>query len=123
MGWWKSDQDMKPDAAITLTPRYYYSSTVGFYRMPGFGTNSASILSFPANTYEIFAYGDPAWSFALGAQPNVAAAFFTSQQIDLDAIPYSFGPDHKGHSAQFRSDNMNRAVFWIALFNRMRLSP
>jgi hypothetical protein len=74
--------------------------------------------------YEIFAYGDPAWSYALGAQPNVGGVFksgATYNQVDLGAAPYNFGSAHKGHSAQFRSDNMRRAVFWNALLIQMGL--
>ena len=56
---------------------------------------------------------DPSWSYALGAQANVSGVF-SSGQLDLDAT-YSFGSLHKGHSAEFNSDNMSRALFWNKL--------
>ena len=59
------------------------------------------------------AQGDPSWSYALGAQANVSGVF-SSGQLDLDAT-YSFGSLHKGHSAEFNSDNMSRALFWNKL--------
>jgi hypothetical protein len=89
-------------------------------------TNGTIYLNFPANTYEIFAYDVPAWSYALGAQPGVGGVFKVGQtyrQIDLNAAPYDFGAAHKGHSAQFRSDNMSRAVFWNTLIDQMGLTP
>jgi hypothetical protein len=123
LSFWKVDQTFKPDMGLTY-PGYHYSSSSGFYRIFGAGTNDIRYLTFPTNTYEIFAYGDPAWSYALGAQPNVGGVFksgATYNQVDLGAAPYNFGSAHKGHSAQFRSDNMRRAVFWNALLIQMGL--
>lgn len=122
LGWWNADQTFKPDNGLPY-PGYHYSSSSGFYVIFGAGANDIRYLTFPNNTYEIFAYGDPAWSFALGAQTDVGGAFLTSQQVNLDDDPYNFGPAHKGHSAQFRSDNMSRAVFWHTLLDKMRLLP
>jgi pimeloyl-ACP methyl ester carboxylesterase len=125
LGYWNTDQGFKPDNGLQY-PGYHYSSSSSFYVIFGAGTNDIRYLTFPANTYEIFAYGDPAWSFALGAQANVGGAFksgATYNQVDLGAAPYSFGSAHKGHSAEFRSDNMDRAVFWHTLLDKMRLLP
>ena len=44
-------------------------------------------------------------------------------QPDSSGSTYNFGPAHKGHSAQFRSDNITRAVFWDTLLKQMRLKP
>lgn len=77
-------------------------------------------------TNEIFAFGDEPRCYALGAQVNVGGVFkpgATYQQIDLNGSTYNFGPAHKGHSAQFRSDNITRAVFWDTLLKQMRLKP
>lgn len=126
LGWWNADQSFKPDNGITSYPGYHYSSSSGFYVIFGAGTNDIRYLAFPNNTYEIFAYGDPSWSFALGAQANVGGTFkpaLAYNQVNLDAPPYSFGPAHKGHSAQFRSDNMSRTVFWHTLLDKMGLLP
>lgn len=121
LSWWQSDQNMKPDLG------YGWSGFPGqdvnsFYR----GYVLTTPLGFPTNTYEIFAYCDEAHCFALGAQPNVGGAFKVGsafQQIDLAGSPYVFGSAHKGHSAQFRSDNMLRWYFWEHLmlaYNLMR---
>ncbi len=99
LGWWGTDQNLKPDSG------HLYSAGQ-FYR----GTLFTTPIYFPADTYEIFAYCDPAPCFALGAQANMGGAF-SSGQLDLDAT-YNFGSLHKGHSAEFNSDNMNRAPFW-----------
>lgn len=127
---WTLDQNLKPDNGIwgigINYPGYFYSSSSGFYKIVGSTTNGTIYLNFPANTYEIFAYDVPAWSYALGAQPGVGGVFKVGQtyrQIDLNAAPYGFGAAHKGHSAQFRSDNMSRAVFWNTLIDQMGLTP
>ena len=116
LGWWNVDQNNKPDIATSS----------GFYKIIGTGTNSTTYLSFPGDTYEIFAYGDPAWSYALGGQPSVGGAFkvgLTYQQVELDITPYNFDATHKYHSGQFRSDNMSRAIFWNTVLNKMNLLP
>jgi hypothetical protein len=101
LGWWNTDQNYKPDTGYG-----YDEPTDTFLR----GTLWLRPLYFPTNRYEIFAYADPAPCFALGAQANVDGAF-QGQQIDLHAI-FSFGDQHKDHSGEFNSDNMNRWSFW-----------
>jgi hypothetical protein len=114
LGYWGTDQNLKPDTG------YGYDFVAQqFHR----GTFFTTPLNFPTNTYEIFAYCDPAPSFALGAQANVGGAFLASggyNQLDLDTT-YSFGSLHKGHSAEFNSDNMNRWSFWDTCLRRMQL--
>ncbi|MGA3143812.1 MAG: hypothetical protein ABSF10_12450 [Verrucomicrobiota bacterium] len=81
------------------------------------GTLILTLLYFSTNTYEIFAYADPAPCFALGAQANVGGAFLkagVSQQTDLHAA-FGFGNQHKDHSGEFNSDNMSRWQFWDSL--------
>jgi len=84
------------------------------YKMIGSGTY---YLNFPANTYEVFAYADPSWSFALGAQPNVSRF----AQLNLPNIwPPDTHPGHDygahvWHSAEFRDDLANQANFWNAV--------
>jgi hypothetical protein len=97
--YWGIDQDLKPDNGFS-----YNSSEGRFY------DGSGIVLLFPIDNYEIFAYCDEARSFALGRQANVGEVF-EGNQLDLDAA-YSFGSEHKGHSAEFNSDNMNRWQFW-----------
>jgi hypothetical protein len=121
LNWWNVDQGDKPDDGLAAGPAYHYSSSSGFYKLVGVGLTNVVYLNFPTNTYEIFAYGNPSWSYALGAQADVGGTFktLTYQQVDLFAGPYSFGSAHKGHSAEFRSDNMSRAVFWNTLLKKM----
>jgi hypothetical protein len=111
---WQLDQDLKPDSG------YGYNTFGQFYR----GTFSPVVLDFPANTYEIFAYADEARCYALGAQADVGGAFRVNgvyQQIDLSQPPYSFGDQHRDHSGEFNSDNMNRFQFWNEILNQMKL--
>ena len=115
---WNIDQTFKPDGGLSLPyPGYYYSSSSGFYKITGTGSGSTHYLNFPTNTSEIFAYGVPAWSFALGAQPNVNGAF-AGVQVNLptvwppDTHPQGGYKEHVWHSAEFRSDFTSRAIFW-----------
>jgi hypothetical protein len=108
LGYWQVDQNLKPDSVLT----YGYSSSTF--------THTGRALYFPTNTYEIFSFCDQARCYAIGAQPNVGGAFL-GRQVELDVAPYNFGPQHKYHSGQFRSDNMDRAVFWNQALVQMRL--
>jgi pimeloyl-ACP methyl ester carboxylesterase len=107
---WQIDQNWKPDFG------YLYSGD-HFSR----GTLFTTPLLFPQNTYEIFAYADPARSFALGAQADVGGAFNRNVQVDLSAAPYYFGGSHVGHSFQFRLDYCPTRLFWNQLLVNMRL--
>jgi hypothetical protein len=101
---WQLDQDLKPAGTIG----YGYTPDNGKFYKEYYGTE----LVFPTDTYEIFSFCDEARCYALGAQPNVGGPFQTANQVDLSAAPFNFGAAHKGHSAQFRSTNMERAAFW-----------
>ena len=87
--------------------------------------NSGSIqLFFPANTYELFDEIIQSRSYALGMQAGVKGAFQkggASQQVELDAAPYNFGPQHIYHSGEFRSDNAQRWQFWNQVLIKMKL--
>ena len=107
---WRPDQDLKPD-----TGQGYGWNGTNFYQ----GLIYPVYQLFPIDTYPIFAYCDPARCQALGAQANVGGAFAAGSQTDLHSV---WPPDtyvgstnyttHVWHSAEFRSDNPNRAVFW-----------
>jgi hypothetical protein len=112
-GGWEMNQDMKPDD----TQGYVYNNGIFYHNYPITGT----AMSFPTNTYELFAYAVEARCRALGAQVNVGGAFVRASEVDLNGPGYSFGSPHKGHSAEFRSSNMNRAAFWNRLLIRMQL--
>ena len=107
---WTIDQNLKPDLG------YSYSSIPNadanrFFR----GSALPVPISFPTNTYEIFAYCDEARCFALGAQQNVGGSFATASQVELDAAPYGFGRQHLYHSFQFRLDNAQTSPVWTEL--------
>jgi len=111
---WQLDQDSKPDFGYT-----YDAYNGRFFR----GTVILDELFFPANTYELFSYCIEARCYALGAQSGVGGVF-GGNQVNL---PNVWPPDldgyiaHKWHSAEFRSDNMQRAIFWNTLLTKMKL--
>jgi pimeloyl-ACP methyl ester carboxylesterase len=114
---WQFNQNLKPDGGSLPYPGYFYDSSSGFYRING---STTTYLNFPTNTYEIFAYGDEARCYALGAQQNVGGKF-SGNQVELDIAPYSFTEKHKYHSGEFRSDNAQRWQFWDQVLTQMQL--
>jgi hypothetical protein len=114
---WLYDQSLKPDANL----KFYYeapSPTVpsGYYYYPLVAGNYQVVpLIFPTNTYEIFAMCAQSYSLALGAQTNAAGKFATRNQVNLNVFPYNFGSTHIQHDAEFVSDNMTTAVYWLKL--------
>ncbi len=117
---WLDYQPAKPVTSLN----YNYSSTRGYYTNHYLNDPNPFILTFPAKTYEIFAFCQQAKCNCIGEQPSVGGQFtFRSipQQVDLRLAPYNFGNEHKYHSGQFRSDNMSRAVFWNQVLVQMGL--
>jgi hypothetical protein len=110
LSYWEVDEDFKPDMGFS-----YNSSLNKFFA-------GSTQLDFPQDTYQIFAYCATAFCYALGQQPDVSGAF-AGNQLNLFDSPYSFGNLHKGHSAEFNSDNMQRATFWKTLLTQMGLLP
>ena len=107
---WEPDQNLKPDLGYGYDGANFYS-----------GILSPTYIYFPADTYTIFSYCDEARSHALGAQINVGGAFksgITTNQIELDALPYGFGGNHVDHSGEFRSDNARRSQFWYQILHQ-----
>lgn len=108
---WTTDQNLKPDYSFGV--QYHYDGT-NFSKgvFPPY-----TLLLFPVDTYEIFAYCDEARCYALGAQPNVGGAF-NGKQVDLQTVwpldthPQGSYKDHVWHSAEFRSDNIKQGGFW-----------
>jgi hypothetical protein len=102
---WQLNQDLKPDSGYTYNPYF------------GLFERGNVMLYMPTNTYEVFSYADPARSFALGAQQNVNGAF-KGAQVNLPSVwppdthPQGGYQEHVWHSAEFRSDNPSRALFW-----------
>jgi hypothetical protein len=106
---WLLDQNLKP------------ASTAGYSYAPGSGKffRLFTELTFPADTYELFALCVEARCYPLGTQPNVSGF----SQLNLasvwppDAHPQPRGlySAHVWHSAQFRSTNMKQSAFWNAL--------
>jgi hypothetical protein len=119
-GKWITDQSYKPDNS------YYYetpssSHPSGYYQQ--FGINPYRNLAFGTDTYEIFAEAVPSYSFALGAETNIASPFSSLPSINLNAAPYNFGALHIGHSFQFYSDNMTMQTYWSKLFSSFGIQP
>jgi hypothetical protein len=110
---WERDQNLKPDAG------YEYSSSSDSWSQETPFLNTP--LLFPRDTYTIYSFCDQAHAYALGAQANVGGAFTAARQVELDSAPYSFGPQHIYHSAEFRSDNPQRWQFWNQLLVQMKI--
>ncbi len=119
LGYWVTDQNFKADSSSYLytTPSSNFPS--GYYNRASFFTTRS--LVFPTNTYEIFSMAAQSYSFALGAETNIASTFSVGR-VDLNAPPYSFGRDRIGHSLQFHSDNMTVGVYWHQLLSSFGLN-
>ncbi len=124
---WQLNQDLKPNNGLPY-PGYHYSSSSGFYKVTGAGTNNVHYLSFPNNTYELFAYCVEARCYAIGAQANVSDFLQQNAQDLWPPDPSTNDPNliysaHKWHSAQFRSDNVGRHRFWNQVLETFQLTP
>ncbi|MGP8200622.1 MAG: chitobiase/beta-hexosaminidase C-terminal domain-containing protein [Limisphaerales bacterium] len=109
----------QPDKPVTALGYDYISSQ--YYQGVG---SDPTIMTFPTDTYPIFAFCQQAKCNCIGEQENLGGQFTflgIPQQINVLAAPYGFGVAHKGHSAEFRSDNMSRAVFWNQVLIQMDL--
>ena len=120
LGIWQTGQDLKPDED------YYYTRLgvplngyVDFYRT---GFPNGRNLTFPADTFEIFAWAARAYSAPLGRSASVGGIFNNPAQVDLNAR-WNYGNKHKGHSAQFRSTNMLRWRYWEQLLLTFDIRP
>ncbi len=105
------DQNMKPAG----TAGYGWTGS-GFFRF-------TSQRTFPEDTFELFAFCIEARSKALGAQNGVAGKFILGSERNLDAAPFGFGEEPKGHSGQFRSNNMKRAPFYDQIMIDLGVRP
>lgn len=113
---WLYDQSTKPVTTYGYqTPTTNDSS--GYYQ----SVESVIDFSFPNDTYQIFGMCVQSYSEALGSETNIGAPFSATPAINLNAAPYNFGRLHIGHSAQFRSDNMTRAVYWNQLLSSFQI--
>lgn len=127
-GFYETGNRLKPAKLASfitgsLTNQYDYSDAEGFSKefgtiVPGIPPTwlrlSSESLRFPEDRYEIFSYGAPSWSLALGTIPT--GGVFTSF-TNLATPPYSFGSEHRWHSGQFRSFNAARYQYWVALLD------
>jgi hypothetical protein len=114
---WLYDQEYKPDI------NYHYQTPntndpSGYYQEIGY---IETALLFTNDTYQIFGMCVQSYSEALGAETNIGTPFSATPAINLNTAPYNFGSLHIGHSAQFRSDNMTRAVYWNQLLHSYTL--
>ena len=112
---WQLDEQTKPDLS------YHYVG-VGIPPLMGFNhTSAASVtwLTFPSDTYEIFAWAAESHSYALGAQfVNGVVLATGGTNVDLRGPPFNYGDTRKFHSGQFCDTNAQRAEYWKqALFD------
>jgi hypothetical protein len=122
---WEPNQDLKPDKTFSPYEEYAYSGSNFLHEttFPAIGTSiitGSQVLSFPTNTFTIYAYCDQAPCMALGAQIDVSltsGVFDSTAQVELDKAPYNFTKLHVYHSGEFRSDNMQRWQFWDQVLN------
>ena len=108
---WEVDQDTKPD---NVRGYGFIRDTDQFFK-----EHYNTELIFPSDRYEIFSACDEARCHALGAQGDVQGAF-SDNQINLQST-FGFGDQHKDHSGQFNSDNMNRGLIWNRALIKMGL--
>ncbi len=119
LGKWVGDQAHKPE------PGYFYSSVAdpsGYLWTPSL-FRAPSNLDFATDTYQIFSQAVQSYSFALGAETNIAVPFNLSVlPVNLNASPLSFLSTHPGHSEQFRFDNMTTGVYWNQLLQSFKIN-
>jgi hypothetical protein len=117
---WEVDQQSKPDDSYKYI-RQGSPPTVGFRRKVG---PNVTWLTFPSDTYEIFAWAAESQSIALGALP--AHGVFAENgraNVNLGVAPFNYGLAPKFHSGQFRDSNARRNDYWRSLLTDMRLRP
>jgi hypothetical protein len=108
---WHINQRLKPDLG------FGWNSEIGFYS----GTSAESVptvLGFPSNRFEIFAFAAEARSKALGS--TVTQGVFSNQNFNLQSA-MGYGNEHKWHSAQFRGGLSDRVVYWQQLLLNLGL--
>jgi uncharacterized membrane protein len=115
---WQFDQQSKPDNSYKYIDNGS-PPTTGFRRKIG---SSVTWLTFPGDTYEIFAWGAESRSFALGAQfVRGVVADGEGRNVDLSGPPFNYGRTSKFHSAQFYDTNARRGDYWRSLVTDMLL--
>ncbi|MGA2051719.1 MAG: alpha/beta hydrolase, partial [Opitutales bacterium] len=94
---------------------YTYNSTVNC-----FNRSDGTVLTWPANRYEIFSYAAGPWTYPLGMKPSVGVF---GSATDLSGSPYDFGSTHIYHSAQFRSSIALRWQYWSNILQTIGVQP
>lgn len=74
-------------------------------------------LSFPENTYEIFAYAAQSHSNTLGGMDGIGGCF-ENHNINLGERPINFGNLPRSHSGQFKASIQNRHAYWDQILNQ-----
>jgi hypothetical protein len=115
---WQADQESKPDDAYKYV-RSGSPPAVGFRRKVG---PSITWLTFPSDTYEVFAWAAESQSVALGTL-RVRGVFAENggTNTDLHAPPFNYGLAPKFHSGQFLDSNAQRGDYWHSLLTDMGL--
>jgi hypothetical protein len=104
---WELNQKLKPSIGYHYgwVPGSALGSEHRFYK----NLVSPTTLLCPADRFQIFSWAAEARSYATGAEPATGGIF--TKPRDLNAL-FGFGPNHKGHSAQFRSTIQKRWTYW-----------
>ena len=76
-------------------------------------------LSFPENTYEIFAYAAQSHSNTLGAMGITRGCFVDNDAINLQKEPFNYKGTSRDHSAQFRAANPRNSNYWLATLEKI----
>jgi hypothetical protein len=117
---WLLFQNAKPILDLNysfIPPDFYYKNS------------GSTELFFPGNTYELFDEIIQSRSYALGMQRNVGGVFLNVSGYNQVNLPSTWPPDTSGnnygahiwHSAEFRSDNPQRSLFWDMVLYHMGL--
>jgi Alpha/beta hydrolase len=109
---WELNQKLKPFYGYNYTVIPNVNPDIHFYK-------NHSLLTCPADRYEIFSWIAEARSYATGAEPATKGLF--SEAVDLSAEPFFFDDKHKGHSAQFRSNIQKRWLYWQTFLDNLNI--
>lgn len=114
---WELNQKLKPSIGYHYgwVPGSALGSEHRFYK----NLVSPTTLLWPADRFQIFSWAAEARSYATGAEPATGGIF--TKPRDLNAL-FGFGPNHKGHSAQFRSTIQKRWTYWTQFLRDCNIS-
>ena len=116
---WEGNNALKPKV---LGP-YSYSEKDGvgyFYRRESLIPDQKVELTFPDNTYEIFAFILSAQTGTIGAEPAPIPWFININLAAAHLGKYDYR--HYSHSRQFRSNLIDEFGYWRTIINECKLT-